>query len=80
MEVESKLASMVKNTQRSFLEYGGLLPKEAQESGEKVLSEAKAAIGTVDTGQIRMALEAVERLARQLTNAMMDQAAGSDSK
>ncbi len=77
MELDAKLNSMVKNTQRSFLEYGGLLSKDAQESGEKVLKEGKAAVGADSIGEVRMALEAVERLARQLTNAMMDQGAGS---
>lgn len=79
LELESKLNSLVKNTQRAFLEFGGLLPKEAQESGEQILKDGKAAIGAEEIGEIRMALNSVDRLAKQLTTAMMNQAE-SDKK
>jgi hypothetical protein len=65
---------LVRNTQRAFQEFGGLLSKEAQESGQLILTEGEAAIGAAEVGAIRMALDAVDRLARQLTAAMMKQA------
>jgi molecular chaperone DnaK len=80
LDLESKLSSLVKNTQRSFLEFGGLLSKEAQESGEQLLKEGKTAIGSNEIGEIRMALDGVERLARQLTAAMMNQPDDSNPK
>ena len=55
------------------MEFGGLLSKEAQENGQLILSEGEAAIGAEEVGAIRMALDAVDRLARQLTNAMLKQ-------
>jgi molecular chaperone DnaK len=74
VDLNNKLTSLVKNTQRAFMEFGGLLSKEAQEGGQVILSEGEAAIGAEEVGAIRMALDTVERLARQLTNAMMNQA------
>jgi len=71
VDLESKLSSLVKNTQRAFLEFGGLLSKEAQENGEQLLKEGQSAIGSNEIGEVRMALDGVERLARQLTSAMM---------
>jgi molecular chaperone DnaK len=78
--LNNKLTSLIKNTQRAFLEFGGLLSKEAQESGQVILSEGEAAIGAEEVGSIRMALDTVDRLARQLTNAMMKQPDEPDEK
>src|SRR6267142_1881216 len=73
VDLNNKLTSLVKNTQRAFLEFGGLLSKEGQENGQRLLTEGEVAIGAVEVGEIRMALDGVERLARQLTAAMMKQ-------
>jgi molecular chaperone DnaK len=73
VDLNNKLTSLVKNTQRAFIEFGGLLSKEAQENGQVVLSEGEAATSSEEVGAIRMALDSVDRLARQLTNAMMKQ-------
>jgi molecular chaperone DnaK len=78
--LNNKLTSLIKNTQRAFLEFGGLLSKEAQENGQVILSEGEAAIGAEEVGAIRMALDTVDRLARQLTNAMMKQPDEPDEK
>lgn len=80
VDLNNKLTSLVKNTQRAFLEFGGLLSKEAQESGQLILSEGEAAIGAEEVGAIRMALDAVDRLARQLTTAMLQQTDESENK
>ena len=69
--MRNKLASLVKNTQRTFLEFGGLLETEQQESGQRVLMDGEAAVNADEVGEIRMAVDALERLGRQLTNAMM---------
>jgi molecular chaperone DnaK len=73
VDLNNKLTSLVRNTQRAFLEFGGLLSKDAQENGQVILSEGEAAIGSEEVGSIRMSLDSVDRLARQLTNAMMMQ-------
>jgi molecular chaperone DnaK len=75
VDLSNKLSSLVKNTQRAFLEFGGLLSKENQEEGQRLLTEGEAAIGSEELGTLRLALDGLERLARQLTNAMMRQAA-----
>ena len=72
VNLQDKLVSLVRNTQRSFLEYGGLLPKEGQEAGEQLLVEGLAAINSAEIGEVRLALDGVERLGHQLTAAMMN--------
>jgi molecular chaperone DnaK len=71
VDLQNKLVSLVKNTQRSFLEFGGLLSKEGQEAGEQLLAEGLAAINSEEIGEVRLALDGIERLGRQLTSAMM---------
>jgi molecular chaperone DnaK len=75
VDLSNKLSSLVKNTQRAFLEFGGLLSKENQEEGQRLLTEGEGAIGSEELGTLRLALDGLDRLARQLTNAMMKQAA-----
>jgi len=73
IDLNNKLSSLVKNTQRAFMEFGGLLSKEGQESGQELLKQGEASVGSPEIGEVRMALDGVERLARQLTSAMMKQ-------
>jgi molecular chaperone DnaK len=75
IDLLNKLGSLLRNTQRSFLEFGPMLGVEQQQTGQRVLSEAEAAVGAEEMGEIRMALDGLERLGRQLTTAMMRQAA-----
>jgi molecular chaperone DnaK len=75
LDLNNKLTSLVKNTQRTFLEFGSLLSVENQESGQRLLKEGENAINSDEVGEIRMALDGVDRLARQLTNAMMQESA-----
>ena len=80
VDFENKLSSLLKNTQRAFLEFGGLLSQEEQENAQRLLSEGEAALGSSELGEFRLALDGVERLARQLTNAMMKQTAEAETK
>ncbi|HJZ80745.1 MAG TPA: Hsp70 family protein, partial [Pyrinomonadaceae bacterium] len=73
VDLNNKLSSLVRNTQRSFAEFGGLLSKENQEAAQSLLKQGEGALGSTEIGEIRMALDGVERLARQLTNAMLQQ-------
>ena len=79
IDLENRLSSLMKNTQRSFLEFGGLLSKERQENAQRILSEGEAALKSDELGELRMALDAVGRVARQLTNAMMAEPAESEA-
>jgi molecular chaperone DnaK len=79
VDLQNKLASLLKNTQRSFKEFGSLLSPEAQEAGQVLLKEGEAAAGSEEMGELRMALDGVERLARQLTTAMLNDTSGAGS-
>ena len=75
LDLNNKLSTLVKNTQRTFLEFGGLLSEESRENGQHLLKKGETAINSDEVGEIRMALDGVERLARQLTTAMMKEEA-----
>lgn len=79
VDLSNRLASLVRNTKRAFTEFGGLLTKENQESGQMLLKGGEDAVGSSEIGEIRMALDGVERLARQLTNAMMKESTGAET-
>ncbi len=69
--LRNKLESLLRNTQKSFTKFGGLLSKNDQEIAERVFSEAEAATGAEGREPINKALTALERIAGQLTAAMM---------
>ena len=71
LDINNRLTTLVKNTHRTFLEFGGLLSVENQDNGQRLLKAGESAINADEIGEIRMALDGVERLARQLTDAMM---------
>src|SRR5438552_664863 len=73
VDLANKLTGLVRNTQRAFAEFGGLLSEEAQENAQQLLKEGEQALGSTEIGEIRMALDGIERLARQLNTAMMKQ-------
>jgi len=77
--LRNKLESLIKNTQRAFLEFGGLLSPNDQQIAQRVLSEAEAAIDSDSATEIGRGLDGVERLASQLTTAMMEPAADASS-
>ena len=79
VDLSNRLASLVRNTQRAFTEFGGLLTKENQESGQMLLKGGEDAVGSSEIAEIRMAMDGVDRLARQLTNAMMQQSTEAES-
>ncbi len=70
--LQNKLVSSVKNTQRSFVEFGSLLSEEAQEAGRQLLAEGESAIKSEEIGEVKLALDGIERLGRQLTGVMME--------
>jgi molecular chaperone DnaK len=71
ISLRNKLESLMKNTQRTFLEFGNLLSTNDQEIGQRTLSEAEVALRADNVGEIERALNGLERLAKQLTNAVM---------
>ncbi len=74
--LRNKLDSLLRNTKRTFEEFGKSLSSNDQQIGERVLHESEAAAQSNDIADIRRALDAIERLGSQLTNAMMNPSAG----
>lgn len=71
----NKLESMLRNTQKSFTKFGGLLSGNDQDMAERVFSAGQAAVKSGGLEEINQALNGLERLASQLTAAMMNPAA-----
>jgi len=71
ISLRNKLESLLKNTQRTFIEFGGLLSTNDQEIGQRTLSEGEAALRSQDLGEVKRALDGIERLGKELTNAML---------
>ena len=70
--LRNKLESLLRNTQKSFTKFGGMFSANDQEIAERVFSEAEAATNAEGREAINKALTALERVAGQLTNAMMN--------
>jgi len=70
--LRNKLDSLLRNTQKSFTKFGGLLSTNDQEIAERVFTEGEAALKTESLDEIDKALTAIERIAAQLTAAMMN--------
>ena len=74
IELRNKLDSLLRNTQKSFTKFGGLLTEEEQEAAERCFLDAEAAARSESLEQIDRALNNLERTASQLTSAMLNPA------
>jgi molecular chaperone DnaK len=70
--LRNKLESLLRNTQKSFNKFGGVLSTNDQEIAERIFKEAEEAVTADAKEPINKALTALERIAGQLTAAMMD--------
>ena len=70
--LRNRLESLLKNTQKSFNKFGGLLSQKDQENAERVFADGSAAVRSTEIGDINKALSGLERTAAQLTSAMMN--------
>jgi molecular chaperone DnaK len=70
----NKLESLLRNTQKSFTKFGGLLSQNDQDIAERTFAEAEAASRGASAEEINKALTGLERTASQLTMAMMNPA------
>jgi molecular chaperone DnaK len=70
--LRNKLESLLRNTQKSFTKFGGLLSANDQEIADRVFKESAAATKAEGSEPINKALTALERIAAQLTSAMMN--------
>ena len=78
--LRNKLESLLRNTQKSFAKFGPALSTNDQEIAERVFLEAEAALLDEGKEPISKALNALERVAGQLTSAMMDPTGESAQK
>jgi molecular chaperone DnaK len=70
--LRNKLESLLRNTQKSFTKFGGLLSANDQEIAERIFSESEAASRTTSIDEINKVLNSLERIASQLTAAMLN--------
>ncbi len=78
--LKTKLDSLLKNTKKAFIKFGGLLPEIDQTGAESVFTEAEAASKTEKIEDINIALNKLERLAGQLTSAMLNPTADATTE
>jgi len=69
---KNKLDSLLKNTKKSFVKFGGLLSQQEQENAEAIFVDAEVAAKSDDLDEINRALIKLERVAGQLTAAMLN--------
>ena len=79
--LRNKLESLLRNTQKSFTKFGETLSTNDQDIANRVFGEAEAATKAENREAVDKALTALERVAGQLTAAMMkptDQSTSAD--
>ncbi len=69
---KNKLDSFLKNTRKSYLKFGGLMSQEDQANAESIFIEAEAAGKSEKIDDVNRAMLRLERVAMQLTAAMMN--------
>ena len=70
--LKNKLDSLLKNTKKSFMKFGGMLQQEQQDGAERLFAEAEAAVKSERVDEMKKALSSLEIVAGQLTTAMMN--------
>lgn len=75
--LRNKLESLLRNTLKSFTKFGGMLSANDQEIADRVFKEAEEATQSDSREPINKALTALERVAGQLTSAVMNPATDS---
>jgi len=69
--MRNKLESLLRNTRKSFLKFGGMMTQDQQEQAERVFGEADAAAKSERIDEMRKAMNSLEAIAMQLTSAML---------
>ena len=69
--LRNKLETLLRNTQKSFSKFGGLLSENDQNIAESVFAESEQVISRDNLDEIESALSKLERVAAELTAAMM---------
>ena len=69
--MRNKLESLLRNTKKSFMKFGGMLTEEQQEQAERVFAESDEAAKTDRVDEMKKALNSLEAVAMLLTSAML---------
>ncbi len=70
--MRNKLDSLLRNTKKAFEKFGGLLSQPDQDNAENVFAEVEAASKAQTVEELNRALNKLERVAGQLTSAMLN--------
>jgi molecular chaperone DnaK len=70
--LRNKLDTLIRNTRRAFLEFGGSLSAEERKNGQQALSQGEEATNSENVDELRQAVEVVQQFANELTNVMMN--------
>jgi molecular chaperone DnaK len=70
--LRNKLETLVRNTRRAFVEFGGSLSAEERKNGQLALSQGEEALQSENAEEIRQAVEVIQHFANELTTAMMN--------
>lgn len=70
--MRNRLDGLVRNTERTFHQFGAVLSPDARREAHRVINDAQAATQSEDPEEIRRALDELEKLAAQLTAAMLN--------
>jgi molecular chaperone DnaK len=67
----NKLESLLRNTRKSFMKFGGMLAEEQQEQAERVFDEAQEAANSERVDDMKKAMSSLEAIGMLLTSAML---------
>jgi molecular chaperone DnaK len=70
--LRNRLDSLLRNTKKSFTKFGGLLSQEDQDNADLVFADAESASKSDTVEEMKKALTRLERIAGQLTSAMLN--------
>jgi len=77
--MRNKLESLLRNTKKSFMKFGGMMSQEQQDQAERVFAEADAAAKNDRIDEMRKAMNGLESVAMQLTSAMLGASADAST-
>ena len=69
--MRNKLESLLRNTKKSFVKFGGMMTQEQQDNAERVFADVEAAAKTDRMDEMKKAMGTLESVAMQLTSAML---------
>ncbi len=78
--MRNKLESLLRNTKKSFMKFGGMLSAEQQNQADQVFAEAQEAAKSDRIDEIKKAMASLESVAMLLTSAMLGAADATTSE